>query len=107
MAEGVAAIQAEAEVREAVKCMRDLVAAFGLSWDEDVAERFAIREIDKCVCDMRRFMVWDNSDHTESMAHVGRLNYLDLGHMAVADKLRQERAAAVTVQGEDRREKDQ
>lgn len=35
MAEGVAAIQAEAEVREAVKCMRDLVAAFGLSWDED------------------------------------------------------------------------
>jgi hypothetical protein len=35
MAEGVAAIQAEAEVREAVKTLRDLVWAFGLSWDED------------------------------------------------------------------------
>lgn len=35
MTEGVAAIQEEEELREAVRTIRQLVDKFGLSWDED------------------------------------------------------------------------
>lgn len=63
------------------------------------APRFAIREVDICMCGMRRFKVIDNRDGSEHDAHVGRLSPWNQAHDAVREHLYAERLnAQPTVQ---------
>lgn len=54
-------------------------------------ERFAVTEIEPCMCGMRVFLVFDRQEGDTQRAHVGNLNPYDKGHDAVRAILRAER----------------
>ncbi|WP_159600011.1 hypothetical protein [Agromyces humi] len=56
-------------------------------------ERFAIAELDKCVCGMRCFEVTDTGDGSTVRAHVGTLDPHNAAHRAVRELLSAERQA--------------
>lgn len=54
-------------------------------------DRFAVTEIEPCMCGMRVFLVFDRQEGDTQRAHVGNLNPYDKGHDAVKAILRAER----------------
>ena len=54
-------------------------------------DRFAVTEIEPCVCGMRVFLVLDRVEGDTQRAHVGTLNPYDKGHDAVKSILRAQR----------------